>query len=971
MPTSTTTDSGGGSGTGGGYVPDVVLGGSGFSVSPGSQTTVTGVWSGWFTIALTSGVAPAGGYVFGLGAVNSFGLSAGLFDPGATVTMAAGASTCQFRYQPLYAGVDTISIYPPSGLGSGGGGGTGGGSGAPVSVSVSGVSVSYPAFGVSPASQGAVTGSASGAITVALLGGAVAPAGGLTFGLSASVGGVTISTGGSVTIASGSSTGSFNVTSGVAGTVRVTVTPPSVGVSGSAQSVTVTFAGVASGGPTSGSSSPLVEVDVRCYNADGTRKAIPDLDSLSWEVGEQGGMQTGTLQFLVPWEGTSWTGGEWIDVRLWGGSQVVYRGWVRHPQQELGTPERSSPTLHGLFELLNGYEVRRDFGYAPAVSPTQFFSDLVALYVTRAGRWPSLVIDTAGVDALGLRMWGLQVNGQSVPQALNSLCGLFPNQLIWGCDVDPLGNNRIYLRPRATAVKYRAVVGREVTAFVYPRDCTRIVNRIFVTGGKYDGSNGTNVSYISYVNLLTNASFEEGAPNNEIDGNVLVNGGFETNTAFATSSNPWVTGGAAIDTSTAHGGSNSCELNNDDIAQEYVYQDFGVAGSPSGVHASCWWCGRSGMSWSPQIRLELWNGSVMVASSYSAFSAVTDTAGYTFMHFQLDWYPPSVTCTKVRVTYILTSETSTGYAGQTLVDDCSLWFDGPELAKGWRVTGGSGGSWSAIDWRNRDFTPFDGDVMVRAVAAVTGGAGSYAEMATNTASRPVGQPTRGYYLQFMVFNPGSSAVHAAAVARVIKNGVIQATPVGASVAVPAGAWTAVGMSITTGSNCDSIEVGLRVYDSGTYYIDAAGMWADLAYAPPWYVAGDTFAGVRDTSDYSLAVIGTAAAASMATWGEREASVTNADVLDPAALDAFAISYFKEMAVPQIQATLRVQGVTPDVAILALDGQVQVVNLPMEPGALTPVRLRYQAGKSLDMMVDLNNERPQLENLLRLVVAGKA
>lgn len=361
----------------------------------------------------------------------------------------------------------------------------------------------------------------------------------------------------------------------------------------------------------------------------------------------------------------------------------------------------------------------------------------------------------------------------------------------------------------------------------------------------------------------------------------------------------------------------------------------------------------------------------MVASSYMPAPTMIDSNGYTFFHFQWDWYPVRVACTKVRVTYILASESATGFAGQTLVDDCALWFDGPELAKSWRITNGSGGAWSAIDWRNRDFTPYDGDVMVRATAAITGAAGSYAEIATNTADRPKGQPTRAYFIQFQLFNAGTTTLHAAAMARVIKNGVIQATPVGASTAIAPGAWTPVVVSITTGSNCDAIEVGLRAYESGVYYIDAAGMWADMARSPPFYVAGDTFQGLRDVTHYSSAAIGFAAAASVATFGEREASVSNADLIDTTSLDAYAISYFRAMAVPQIQATLRVENATGDIGLVGLDGQIKLINLPSAPDALTPVRIRYQVGSKIDLKIDLNNERPQLERLLRLVAAGEA
>lgn len=715
------------------------------------------------------------------------------------------------------------------------------------------------------------------------------------------------------------------------------------------------------------------EIDIRCYHADGTRRAMPECDSISWEIAERGGMQTGTLQILVPWEQTGWTGTEYIDVRLFGSSQVAYRGWVRQPQQELGNPERSSPTLHGLMEILNGYQVRRDFAYAPAASPAQLFHDLVGLYVTRAGRLPGLQLDTTGVDALGLSLTGLQLTGQSVTQAMDALCDLFPGQLIWGGGVDAQGRNLLYLRPRASTVKYRYLVGRDVTAFVYPRDCTRIVNRIYVTGAKFDGTNGTDGSW---ANLLTNASFEEGRPNSEADGNLLSNPGFEDSTS---SLSPWDTGGATVQAGTGHTGNNSAELNNDTSylqnGQEYVAQNISIAAVPSGVHASCWWCARAGVVWTPEILLELFNGSTRVAYGQSGFvSQGPDAVGYTFFYFRFDWVPPvGLTADRLRVSYVLNAESATGFAGQTLVDDCAVWLDGPEMAKGWRIGSGVGGGWSGIDWRNRDYVPYDGDVMVRAVASVTGGAGSYAELATSLAERPSAQPLRAYYVQFMIYvlaGSGASLTAAAGV-RIYKSGTLKSTQVGTPATLTAGQWNRVGLAFSTGTDCDAIEVFVRAYTSGTYYIDGAGMWANRGSAPPIYMAGDTFQAVRDVTLYSQDSIGVAATQSIATWGERESKVENSNIYDQATLDAYAQSYFRVNAVPQVQGTLRIEGVTSDTILPNLDGQVQIGNLPSAPDALTPARIRYQCGGKIDLNVDLNNERPQLDRLLRLVAAGKA
>lgn len=717
---------------------------------------------------------------------------------------------------------------------------------------------------------------------------------------------------------------------------------------------------------------PSREVDIRVYNADGTRKYLPQswIGELSFEIAERGGAQTGSIQFLAAWEDLAFVGNEYIDVRLFGGSEILYRGYVRQPQQELGNPERSTPTLHGLMELLNGYLVRRDFFYSPAVSPDTFFDDLCAQCVTTSDKMPALVLDTAGVGGLSLTLSSLACKGKTVPQVLNALCDLFPNELIWGCDVEGVTNlNRLYLRPRASHVLYTYVVGGQVGAYVYPRDCTKIVNKVYVTGGKVNTTDAT------LANLLPNASFEDAVAIGELTSNILENASFEDGFDH------WDYDGAVPASGFGRTGNGAAELNNDAATPEYVAQDVPVASNLTGAHAACYWNARlNTIVWTNQIKFELKNGgtwdsdglysggSVVASSTQSPVTGISDGPGYTYHRYFYDWsVPGSLTYDCLRVSFILTTDSPTGFSGQTILDDCALWLDGTSAAKSWRVSRGHIGTFSAIDWQNSEVTPYDGAVCVKATAQVTTASGNYAEIATTEADRPQGQPRRAYLINFKVQAVTSGTQQFQAGARIYQGGQLKSTVLGAAQFGTVGSWIDVSASVGSGNDCDAIEPFLRFLTDGVAYVDAAAMYVDRDSLPTEYSPDDTFRGVRSVTDYTSVEIGDAVD-SLATWGLREAEVTNENVTDETTLEAFAQSYLRAYGVPDVQARLTIQGATK---AAGLDGLYRIVNLPSAPPALPAARLNYRIGSDwINIEAQLNSERPTMAKLLRQVSAGK-
>jgi len=683
------------------------------------------------------------------------------------------------------------------------------------------------------------------------------------------------------------------------------------------------------------------EWEARLYDSSGKRVRMPEewLDSVEFEIGEAGGMQTGTMQLLVEWETLQLTGGEHVDIYLWG--SLIYRGWVRIPQGEIGYPERKSPTLYGLHETLNGYRVRRNLAYASATSIELVFTDIVNQWVKRTGRLPSIVIDVTGVAALGLTLTSFDGSGKSVTQALNDLVGLSPGSLIWGCDVDGSGNDRVYLRPRSQTVAYKYAVGDTVKAFVYPQDTSQVVNAVYVTGGK-----------LFYPNLAPNPSFEKSALPGE-DSNLLLSPSFED--ASGGSVPNWnVTGNPTADTSRSRTGSVSLDIDNNP-GTEVIYQDVALPALPAvGAFALYVQC-PVGETWHVVVTFDLIDGggASLWSHAFTAFAIAADETWYRFADSVT--LPSTVGAVSLRIT-INSGAAESGAIGFAL-DDVALWFS-EVLPESWMRGQSHLANFAALDWQSTAVAAYDGDLSVRVTPNILGG-GGYVEICTTPAARIAVKDGRPYWIAFYVSGDVVSPPLIAFVVRAYSGDTLLGTFVSNQVSVTSGLWHLESYFGTT-AGADKLEIGLRFYNNNPASIDAAGVWENNL--PTQWYPDQALTKHSTVADYGGS-ISAEASASITNYGLREDEVQNDQILDAATMDAFLIGYYNVHAVPAVQARLSLFGPT---APLKLDGTVKIVNLPAssEAPALFPSRVRYQIGEAITIEADLGNERPDLAGLLR-------
>lgn len=701
------------------------------------------------------------------------------------------------------------------------------------------------------------------------------------------------------------------------------------------------------------------DLDVRLYDRNGKRKRLPQdwIASADFEIGKRGGFQNGTLKIEAKWADLNLDGTEYADLYLQG--VLAYRGFGMLVQQELDSPERWSLSLFGLMERTNGYLVRHRYAYASATDIGQVFSDVANDYVLTSERLAGTVLDTTGVAAQGVLLREFSAKGRTVSEAFNQLCDFAPGQFIWGFDVDENGANRLYLRPRAEETKYHFSVGKEVSAFVYPRDSTQVVNRVYVTGADADPPN-----------LALNASFEESQSLDDSENNLLRSPGFEDYDDSAAHAANWTRVFGAMRRSypedsgsnLARTGTAWLELGNHGYsgsALEAMEQGAISIGSPQKLRTSVWArqiANGNTDTFTITGYAQDSGGSTLETFASGNFQPASDA----WSQFVYEFAPTNSAVTQIVLRFTLTGSKAIGHG--VLLDDAILVRAGL-TASGWRSGTPFNGYIQSIDWRNRE-QAYEGEFSVKLKPHITGTDG-YAEICARADSEIEVAAGKTYFMSAYFRTSDSTEPLVRLGFRQYADSALVSTNLQASnVEISAfGGWRRVDFSATTSASTNRLEPFIRFYSDGEVYVDAVMVALGSLTPAGVFYSGRAFEAVRSASDYSEGQIGAAAANSIATYGLRERAERTEQVRDIATLDSFAQGYFRAHATPAVQASLKAKGTTRRVA---LDGKVRIVNLPSAPEALFPSRVRYQIGESFDLEIELNNERPDLAQLLRMV-----
>lgn len=567
------------------------------------------------------------------------------------------------------------------------------------------------------------------------------------------------------------------------------------------------------------------ESDVRLYSSNGLRKLLPDVDEIDFEYLERGGYGQGSVSLLATWEEVQLTGNERIDVYLLG--EFAYRGYIRINQNDIADPERANFTFYGLIELMDRWRVTRKYAYGCAVDLSQVFTDLIDDYVDVSDRKLGIVIDA---QAVGVTIKDFDATGKSVAQAINQLCDFAPGQCIWGSDVDASLNDRVYFRPKNLLTEYTHIIGKNVTAFIYPRDTSTIVNRAFITGGP-----------VTQPNLAPNGSFEQIAPSSAEVNNYLLDYSFEDGTPSA----QWtLAGGATVKTvgdATAHGsartGKRWLEL---DGNGETAKQTFNV--NYLQQYFFSMWCRYEDavLSVGRQVTviIEGLNAALAVVTTdtliayFDPESAVytEHTAPFDFLLFS--------TVVKARITI----ETNAGTASNDgiLVDDVGVWPDCSEGQQCWRMNLTGAATLNDLDWDIKSSpTPKHGGYSVKLHPANIAGSSDYMDIAIPKVCYPSVAPNERYtLLVWWQTAGGGSTSFSIGVTPIKTDGTQDTVQQSATITGNPSVWTLQTLDIQTGTDTAQLQIFLRARANTAIYFDAVML-----------VQGELPQDVTDYSDY--------------------------------------------------------------------------------------------------------------------------
>jgi hypothetical protein len=715
------------------------------------------------------------------------------------------------------------------------------------------------------------------------------------------------------------------------------------------------------GGPGSYSPSASGYID---YTAESDLAAV--VSELNFEIQERGGYGSGSCRFLAEWDQVGLAGTERVDVWLW--DEPAYRGYLRVAQRLMDSPEVAAPTFYGMVALLDGYQVKRKLAYGCATDIATIFRDLALAYVKQADRFPDITIEAG--EAIGVTLTEYDGRGKSVAEAFNELCDLAPAQCIWGVEMDsarPIPGDTLYIRPKPADPAYIYAIGDNVRALTYPEDTNEVANRLIIEGGP-----------VEQPNLAVNGGFEQLMPASESQGNWLLNESFDD---LADPSVHWTLAGPdpTIQFPGNPGASGSARtgdhwLELDEVDESASQTVFIVPGRA--YTAACW--ARLESSDEPNaftLTLEGLNAADgVVTSVYATFNSVStpalDSAVYHRYTVDDDWSAePTVVKARITVTAGGGSHADDG----VLIDDLGIYETCGVAQETWRAIPTGDATIVDLDWDSTGTAttpPRSGGLCVHlqcdgiAVSADTG------ELYYLPSKSPSVQARERYSLALWWHVDGEGAgvddalsIGAVSIDSANNQGTVweSATAIGN----PSG-WTLIRLDIMTESDTARLQLFIRARTERNLYLDdvmlVQGEVPEEVEEDGGYWTGESYERTIDVEDALLTgMLDADVEDSIALYGEREAPASNELITDLETMLAFASGQFNARSLPRIEAVLEIFAARE---LIAQAGRVRLINLPSPPPALWPARSNYTISPtSIDIRVELGNQRPDLQSLL--------
>ena len=742
------------------------------------------------------------------------------------------------------------------------------------------------------------------------------------------------------------------------------------------------------------------------------KQVNPDLvTQIAWDYQEQGGLAQIAATLAVSWETTGIAAGDYMEAWVLGETVPRARGIVSTPERHLDLKETQTLIAFGRMADMDktlDYKVI----FHPSGSPqdlSYYAAELLSDYQKRkavgSAFAPVLDID---VQVTGSNLESLTLAPGSVRSGMDQLYAQAGGNVVWGWDVHPVtGNDRFYLRPRTYAVGAQFFVGQNVKLLTSPSELVPVTNAVYLKGGP-----------AKYPNLITNASFEQPTNPSSDSGSLLLNGGFElpsnsTSTGGDTSIQSWTGSGSITrnthDASTNHnasphsgqwyllldstGKSASQEVT---VSQNTPYVATIFARAENGLHLPAGLMTITGRDASDNVT-ETPVGGVLALAPQSATwtgGAASSVVGSDSLQTSVVFTNPSTV--KARVSLTCTSSAGAGFG--LCLDDVTFGPAGAVGQYGWSThLQNPGSAANAFNW-----------ILWACKAAAWDGAyGVRASVTANFANKPViavagndnSGDSRFHFAPgsqqslvcgfFVRMTPGMNSAAGAVRAEYREwagdghetQHVYNPGDPWSTTNVPNdGQWHLVTVSISAHGDAASATIQAAFGASGVYDIDgffardaAAVVTAAQEPQAANYLRGADFE--RYVTAEAVCTSGSAAdvaaAASYSTWSRREAALTNDQIVDwTADAQSYLQAWFQRSAVLLSRPRVELTGQFAPIPLPGDGTQIAVSGT----GADIPAQWCSHAAfvfrqASLDVTLDLSNERPTWAKLLKAAQAS--
>lgn len=608
--------------------------------------------------------------------------------------------------------------------------------------------------------------------------------------------------------------------------------------------------------------------------------------SMRWSDERYGGWKEFALQVNASFtEVTNLQHGDLIE--LWWKGQLRYRGTVTKIKRNERDPQTMDVSGYALSFRVGQPIVQRPYLYPVPKDVARVAADMAADVVTPV--LPDLQIQ---VRDTGATAQIIEAQYQPFGRVLDELSQtLGENKVVYGTDVDSVGQDRFFVRPFNEYLSYLiAVPGNKTLGGSTEEDSQGIVNRLTILGGPP-----------RYPNLVYNASFERARFGGSGAGNLLENGGFETQTIWTRSGGAsYKQSGGGTGEGSAYAGSAMAETDTNGeyfeqtqnppatavvVGRAYVLS-VRAKSETAGSNA----VGRARLTW-------LTSGGSTISTEDIDLPAASSGSTPKLTVYWTEWKKTVVApATAAGVRIRLSCESGGAIAAGILWDECELYDGSLVYQDGWELVADGTAVANVVDWAYRD--SYHGGICVFLSHTASD------DNANDLRLQPIGgkrfdiQGGGAYTASVYLKSPPGVTANAKMILQIEEfksDGNLVGTTQ-QTIAAGAGwsSWTQTTVGRTMAQTSTHAVVSLLFRGNGQVLIDAIGL-RDSAAGSTFVPDGD-FVSVIDVTNGSLTGLESGVTDSITDYGYRDRVESVPSITTQEDALAYASAYFNANAV---------------------------------------------------------------------------